>query len=100
MILWGWGGRSLQRQVSDTQTVVLSHRYFHLMFLLTAAYNYKFLLATLTEHGWATAEISGPDASRLLNGQVLQPGLWARFSLLAAVGVAALLIIGSSLPQG
>jgi hypothetical protein len=67
------------------------------MFLFTMAFNYKFLLATLTEHGWATAEMSRPDADRMLNGQSLEPNLWVRFSLLGGLIVLVLLFFASLL---
>lgn len=97
MLFWGWGRKHVERKVSDTQTVVLNYRYFSVMFLFTAAFGYKFLLATLTDHGWATAQLSRSDADLMLNGQPLQPTLWARFSLLAGIIVVALVILVSSL---
>ena len=36
MLIWGWGRRSLRRQVSPEQSVVLLYRYLHLMFAFTA----------------------------------------------------------------
>ena len=47
MLFWGWGRRSLQRQVSADTAVLRSYRYVHLMFLFTVTWGYDYALATV-----------------------------------------------------
>ncbi len=51
MLFWGWGRKSLQRQVSPETTVVRSDRYLHLMFSFTVTWGYDYAIATLTPVG-------------------------------------------------
>jgi hypothetical protein len=57
MLFWGWGRRSLRRQVSPEQAVVLFYRYLHLMFAFTATWGYSYGLATATDQGIAVRAI-------------------------------------------
>ena len=92
MLFWGWGGKSINRQVSPGQAVVLSYRYFHLMFVFTAAFRYRYLLATATEQGWATRPVTEPEALAMLDGQELRPSMWQRYSIWLVPLVIALIL--------
>ena len=97
MLFWGWGRASVNRQVSPQHAVILTYRYFHLMFAFTMTYGYTYLLATLTDQGWATRPISTPEAQQILGAQPLAPSTWKRFSLFGLLGVIALLVAFSVL---
>ncbi len=85
----------MSRQISDVQAVILAYRYFHLFFLFTVVYRSSFMLATMTEHGIASRDMSRVEAEALLSGAPLQPGLWRRFSLLAGIVAVLLIALGS-----
>ncbi|MEI2731580.1 MAG: hypothetical protein V9G08_06180 [Dermatophilaceae bacterium] len=77
--------------------MILTYRYFHLMFAFTMTHGYTYLLATLTDQGWATRPISTPEAQQILGAQPLAPSTWKRFSLFGLLGVIALLVAFSVL---
>lgn len=93
MLFWGWGRRSLQRQVSPDTTVLRRYRYVHLMFLFTVTWGYDYALATLTPQGWATRPVSATEARGLLGGQDLEPGWWKRWSLVVGLAVLFLVVL-------
>lgn len=96
MFFWGWGRKSLRRQVSPEQAVVLLYRYLHLMFLFTTTWGYSYALATATDQGVATRAISDAEARQLLGGQDLRPGLWKRFSIFLLLGAVLLFVISGA----
>jgi hypothetical protein len=93
VLFWGWGGRSMSKQFSPTQAVVLTYRYVHLMFVFSVAFSSRYQLATLTDQGWATRPIADSDATALLGGEVLRPPFWRRFGLLIGVGAVAVVVV-------
>ena len=93
MLFWGWGRRSLQRQVSPETAVVRRYRYVHLMFLFTVTWGYDYAIASLTPQGWATRPAPQLEARALLGGQDLEPSPWKRYSLLGAVAVIAVVVV-------
>ena len=97
MLFWGWGGKSINRQVSPNQAVVLMHRYLHLMFLFTTTWGYRYALATATEQGWATRPISDAEARGLLGGEELRPSPWKRFSIFLPLGILLLVVVAAVL---
>lgn len=97
MLFWGWGRKSLQRQVSPETTVVRSYRYLHLMFFFTVTWGYDYAIATLTPVGWATRPAPPLEARAMLNGEDLEPNFWKRDSLVLALAVVVVLLIGSAL---
>ena len=97
MLIWGWGRRSLRRQVSPEQAVVLLYRYLHLMFAFTATWGYSYRLATATDQGIVIREIPDHEALRLLGGQDLRPGLWKRFSIFLVVFGLLLFVIAAAI---
>ena len=93
MLFWGWGGKSITRQLSPERAVLLTYRYLHLMFLFTTTWGYKYALATATEQGWATRGISDAEALQLLGGVELRPSAWKRFSIFLLLGVVLLAVV-------
>ena len=93
MLFWGYGGSTANRQISPTQAVVLAYRYFHLMFIFTVTFRYSYLLATLTEQGWAHRKITQEEALGLLGGQSLTPSWWKRYSLWVLLGAIVALVV-------
>jgi hypothetical protein len=91
-MFWGWGRKSIMRQLDANTAVQRSYRYLHLMFLFTVAWGYDYSIATLTPQGWAQRPLARQDAVQILGGQDLEPGVWQRFSLV--IGLAALLVFG------
>lgn len=97
LFIWGWGRRSLRRQVSAEQAVVLIYRYLHLMFVFTTTWGYSYALATVTDQGVATRAISDHEARQLLGGEDLRPSLWKRFSIFLVLGAALLFVLAGAL---
>ncbi len=95
MLFWGWGGSTVNRQISPTQAVILAYRYIHVMFAFTATRRYTYLLATLTPQGWANQPITKEQALQLLGGAPLEPSWWKRYSLWLLLGLTAAIIVGS-----
>ena len=93
LFIWGWGRKTLRRQVSPEQAVVLIYRYLHLMFLFTTTWGYRYAVATATDQGVATRQISDHEARQLLGGQDLRPSLWKRFSIFVLLGVILLFVL-------
>ena len=97
MLFWGWGGKSMNRQVSSNQAVVLMYRYLHLMFLFTATWGYRYALATATDAGWATRPITDAEAHQLLGGEELRPGMWKRYSICLLLAAVVLVVVIAAL---
>ena len=93
LFIWGWGRKTLRRQVSPEQAVVLIYRYLHLMFLFTTTWGYRYAVATATDQGIATRQISEAEARQLLGGGDLRPSLWKRFSIFVLLGAILLFVI-------
>jgi hypothetical protein len=92
MLFWGWGRKSLNRQLAHDRALV-TYRYFHLMFVFRAAFGYRYQLATATDQGWATRPIANEEAETLLGGDELRPSMWARYSIFLLVVVVVLVVI-------
>lgn len=75
------------------QAVILTYRYFHLMFAFTTTWNYQYLLASFTEQGWLHQPISKDEALHWLGGQELAPSLWKRYSLVGALALIVLIVL-------
>jgi hypothetical protein len=97
VLFWGWGRKSLNRQLAQNQALVLTYRYFHLMFIFRAAFGYRYQLATATEQGWAMRPIESPEAEALLAGEELRPTMWARYSIFLLFVVIVVVIAASAL---
>ena len=95
-MIWGWGRKSVTRQIAEDRAVVLAYRYFHLMFVLTATWGGKYFVSTLTDQGWAQQPASDDAALALLGGNPLRPSAWARFSLLGALAILAVFVVASA----
>ncbi|MFD1716221.1 hypothetical protein [Georgenia deserti] len=96
MIFWGWGSRSLNRQVSPQHVVIRTYRYFALMFIFSVAFKYRYELATATPQGWATRPVSDEEALQALGGEHLMPNLWRRFSLwLLLAGIVGAIVFAN-----
>jgi hypothetical protein len=96
MIFWGWGRRSITKQLDQSNAVIRTYRYAHIFFFFTLTWGGAYSLATLTEAGWAQRPISKEDAKQLLGGKDLQPNLWKRFSLVLGAAVVAVIAISAS----
>lgn len=99
MLFWGWGRRTLTRQLDETNAIIRTYRYAHIFFLFTLAWGGEYSLATRTDVGWARRPIAKEDAVRLLGGKPLQPTLWRRFSLILAAVVVAVVGISSAVAR-
>lgn len=93
MLFFGWGRKNIDRKISETQAILLSYRYFHLLFIFSATFSYTYKTATLSNDGWHYKDIAKDEALAQLGGQELKPNLWQRFSLLGfavsfAIGIA------------
>ncbi|MEP6651452.1 MAG: hypothetical protein ABJA74_16295 [Lapillicoccus sp.] len=97
MLFWGWGGKSMTRQITPEQAVLLTYRYLHLMFVFTTTWGYKYALATATDQGWATRPIPDAEALQLLGGQELRPSAWKRFSVFLLLGIVLLVVVVAAL---
>lgn len=95
MLFWGWGRKSLNRQLAHDKALVLTYRY--LMFVFRAAFGYRYQLATATDQGWATRPIANAEAETLLGGDALRPSMWARYSILLLVVVILVVILAAAL---
>lgn len=99
MIFWGWGRRSITRQLDASNAVIRTYRYAHIFFFFTLAWGGEYALATLTESGWARRPIAKEDARALLGGKDLNPHPWKRFSLILAVVVVGVIGISSAVAR-
>lgn len=99
MIFWGWGRRSITKQLDASNAVIRTYRYAHIFFLFTLTWGGAYSLATLTEAGWAQRPIAKEDAKQLLGGQDLQPNLWKRFSLPLAAVVVLVIAVSASVAR-
>ncbi|MFC7403474.1 hypothetical protein [Georgenia alba] len=96
MIFFGWGGKSLSKQVSPQHVVVRTYRYFHLMFLFRVAFKYSYQLATAGPQGWMHRPMSDEEALQALGGEHLSPNWWQRFSIwILPVGIAVAIALGN-----
>ena len=95
MIFWGWGRKSISRQLDANTAVTRIYHYLHLFFIFSVAWGGQYVLATATEAGWAQRPISKEEAQQLLGGEDLQPPLWRRFGLPVAVAVVLLIAVFS-----
>ena len=97
MLFWGWGGKNITRQISHQQAVLLTYRYLHLMFLFTTTWGYRYAVATATEQGWATRNVTDEEALQLLGGVELRPSPWKRFSIFLLLGIVFLAVVIAAL---
>lgn len=96
MLIFGTMGKRVQVPLADGRVLLLVYRYFHIFWAVRAAFGRHYLLATPTEQGWATIDLTQDQAQSLLPGQPLpQPHPWDRFSLLGFVVLIAVFIFGS-----
>lgn len=100
MLIWGWGRKSRNRQVSATEALIASFRYFSLFFVFTVTWGTRYVLARVAEDGAVSyRDLTGEQAMAAANGGELPaPTAWQRFSLLGLlVAVVAVVGIGSAL---
>lgn len=91
LIIFGWGQRSRTQQLSTEQALMLTYGYFHIFWLFQVAFRFRYSLATFTESGWATRELSDTEATTGGAQQMLSLGWWWRWGLLVGLGAAALI---------
>jgi hypothetical protein len=97
VLFWGWGRKSMNRQLTQDRALVLTYRYFHLMFVFRAAFGYRYQLATATDQGWATRPIETAEAEALLGGEELRPTMWARYSIFLVLVVVVLIVVAATI---
>jgi hypothetical protein len=93
VIFWGWGRKSMMKQIDAGTAVIRLYHYIHLFFVFSVAWGGQYALATMTEAGWAQRPIAKDEAAAVLGGVHLQPSLWKRFSLPAALVVLVLIAL-------
>ena len=93
MIIFGWGRRSGELAINDTQRLLLSYRYFSLFWVFSVTFGTRYALATLGRDGWATRPISDEEAGRLVGGEPPQPAFWWRWGLLFLLAAGAVAIV-------
>lgn len=93
IFFWGFGRRSITKQIGEGNAVRRIYRYFHLFFVFRASWGGQYVLLTNTEAGWAQRAITNQEAEQLLGGHKLEPDLWNRFSLYAAVAVVVVILL-------
>jgi hypothetical protein len=87
MFLFGWGRKNLTKQIAQNKAIILNYGYFHIFFVFTFTFGYKYIEATLSDKGWHHKPMSKEEADAVLKGQELKPHWWWRYSL---VGVFVL----------
>jgi len=92
MVFFGWGRRSKTRQVSAEQALVLSYGYFHLFWLFRISFGLRYALATLTEQGWATREMSPQEVQAIDAPAQLSLHWWWRWGLVLPLALIAISI--------
>lgn len=95
MIFFGWGRKSLSRQVSPQQALILSYGYFHLFWLFRISYGFRYAVATATEAGWATRPMSAEEAAATGADREIVLSWWWRWGLLVALGVVVVVTVSS-----
>ena len=94
MVFFGWGSKSKSAPLDTGHALVLRYSYFHLFWVLRLSWGLRYSLATATEAGWATRQLSDDEAMQLDAPNRLTLNLWWRYGLLlwAAVTVVAILV--------
>ncbi len=95
MIFFGWGRKSMTRQVGPQQALILSYGYFHLFWLFRISYGFRYAVATATEAGWATRPMSAEEAAATGADNEIVLGWWWRWGLLAGLGALVAVVIVS-----
>lgn len=99
MIFFGWGGRSMTRELDPGHVLVLAYGYFHLFWLFRISWPTGYALATATEAGWATRPLSADEAASLDASSQLSLHWWWRWGLLVVlVGLAVMIMTSMLLP--
>lgn len=96
-MFFGWGRKNLTKQLSQNKAIILNYGYFHIFFVFTVTFGYKYIEATLSDKGWHHQPISEEEASALLNGQELKPHWWWRYSLAGVAAFVPVMILVSVL---
>ncbi len=99
MLLFGWGRRSRALQISDRLAVIRNYGYFHIFFFAVAPLGSSYVLATLTDDGWAHRDLNKSDAATLLDGRPLRPSVGDRFSLVTGILAITICSLGWSLSR-
>lgn len=91
LIFWGWGRKTISRALDGSTAVTRVYRYLHVFFIFSFAWGGQYLLATLTDAGWAQRSVTKEEALSLMGGDDLQPPLWRRYSLPAVIVLLVLI---------
>lgn len=94
MIIFGYGSKKRDITIDPQTHLIVARSFFHVCFAFTVAWDRRFILARLTENGWATQEVDESQAAQLCGGQAPDIHPWWRFSLFAlfVVPLAVILI--------
>ena len=96
-MIFGWGSKKQDIVIDPRTHVVVIRSFFHIMFAFSAAWDRKFILAQLTETGWATQGITEEQAAQLCGGVAPDIHPWWRFSLLGVIGLSVTIAVVASL---
>lgn len=98
MIIFGVGSKRRDIAVDPQTQVIVMRSFFHLCFFFTVAWNRRFILARLTENGWATQAIAEEQAAQLCGGEAPDIHPWWRFSLLGLfLAIPMAVVVGAVL---
>jgi len=96
-MFFGSGRKNKTQNLPDGRAIMLNYGYFHLMFIFTVTFKYKYILCTKSSDGWAYKDVTKEEATQLLSGQELKPHWWWRYSLLIGPGLSIVIAIISSI---
>jgi len=92
MIFYGWGSKDMSLPFGDGTTLVLDYRYFHIMWVLSISFGFRY--------SWFFATPSGPMRRPLTPEEVIQfdvrnrlhPAWWWRYGLWVFLGAVVLFL--------
>ncbi len=92
MLFFGWGKRSVKRQIDAANVLLCTYGYFSIMFLFMVTFSYQYRLAVFSNGAWTYRELTKEEAMSLNGGTELKPHWWWQFGLL--IGLVAIIILG------
>lgn len=94
MIVYGWRTNTKQLQVAPNQFIVLTYRYFHIMWILQLTYSFKYSFFWHNPDGTTGArDLTSQEAEPYKKAPELGVNLWTRYSLILLIVLFAFIII-------
>lgn len=93
MVFFGWGRDDKVLPLDPEHALVLSYRYFHLLWLFRISFETTYGMATRTPQGWATRPISEMEATAIGARGALVLHWWWRWGLLLTIGAVVLAVV-------